>query len=110
VAELGGTVAVCAAGFGCGALLGLRAGVLSAGAIAVSLALLGTSLVPLLLITLAPWTAGRLVRSRRELVAALAGATASSRPSRPRWPSWRCAGSARGSRASCTTSSPTTSR
>jgi len=72
MAELAGTVAVCAMGFGCGALLPLRAGVLAAGAIAVALALLSTSLVPLLLITLAPWTAGQLVRSRRELVAALA--------------------------------------
>jgi signal transduction histidine kinase len=72
VVELAGTIAVAAAALGCGALLGLRAGVLAAGALAGLLAVLDAGLVPLLLLTLAPWTAGRLVRSRRELVATLA--------------------------------------
>jgi len=72
VAELAGTIAVGAAAFACGALLPLRAGVLAAAALAALLALLDAGLVPLLLLTLAPWTAGRLVRSRRELVVALA--------------------------------------
>jgi signal transduction histidine kinase len=65
-------LAVCAAAFGCGALLGLRAGVLVVAALAAVVALAGLSIVPLLLVTLAPWIAGRLLRSRRELVAALA--------------------------------------
>jgi signal transduction histidine kinase len=65
-------VAACAAGFGCGALLGLRAGVVAVAALAALLALAGLSIVPLLLVTLAPWVAGRLLRSRRELVATLA--------------------------------------
>jgi signal transduction histidine kinase len=65
-------LAVCAAAFGCGALLGLRAGVLAVAALAALVALAGLSIVPLLLVTLAPWVAGRLLRSRRELVAALA--------------------------------------
>jgi signal transduction histidine kinase len=72
VAELAGTVAVGAAALGCGALLPLRVGVLAAGALAALLAVLDAGLVPLLLLTLAPWIAGRLVRSRRELVASLA--------------------------------------
>jgi signal transduction histidine kinase len=72
VAELAGTIAVCAVALACGALLALRTGVLAAGALAALLAVLDAGLVPLLLITLAPWTAGRLVRTRRELVAALA--------------------------------------
>ena len=65
-------VAVCAVGAVCGALLSLRAGVLVAGTLAAVLAIAGAGLVPVLLTTLAPWTAGRIVRSRRQLVAALA--------------------------------------
>jgi signal transduction histidine kinase len=65
-------LATCAVGFGCGALLGLRAGVGAVAALAALVALAGLSIVPLLLVTLAPWVAGRLLRSRRELVAALA--------------------------------------
>jgi signal transduction histidine kinase len=72
VAELAGTVLFCAVAIACGALLPLRLGVLAAAILAAALALLSTPLVPVLLLTLAPWIAGRLVRSRREMVAALA--------------------------------------
>ena len=63
---------MCALSAGCGALLGLRAGVAGACVPAAVLAVAGVAIVPLLLVTLAPWAAGRLLRSRRELVAALA--------------------------------------
>jgi signal transduction histidine kinase len=65
-------VAACAACAGCGALAPLRLGVATACAVAAVLAVAGLEIVPLLLVTLAPWAAGRLLRSRRELVQALA--------------------------------------
>jgi Histidine kinase len=46
--------------------------VLAAGSLAAALAIAGTELMPVLLTTLAQWTAGRVVRSRRQLIAALA--------------------------------------
>ena len=110
VAEVLTLVAICAVSAGCGALLSLRPGVLAAGALAAALAIAGAGVVPVLLTTLAPWTAGRVVRSRRQLIAALAERNRRSRPSRPRSPSSPFAASARGSPASSTTSSPTTWR
>ena len=65
-------VAICAASGGSGALLSLRPGVLATGALAAALAIAGADVMPVLLTTLAPWTAGRVVRSRRQLIAALA--------------------------------------
>jgi signal transduction histidine kinase len=72
VAEVLALVAACAVSFGCGALPSLRRGVLGVAGLAAALAIAETSIVPLLLTTLAPWTAGRLVRSRQQLVTALA--------------------------------------
>jgi signal transduction histidine kinase len=72
VVEIVILVAACAAGLACGAQLSLRPGVLAAAAIAAALAFAGVEIIPLLLLTVAPWSAGRLVRSRRELVAELA--------------------------------------
>ena len=72
MAEVLLAVAVCAAGLACGALLPSRAGVAGLAALAAGCALAAVSVVPLLLITLAPWTAGRVLRSRRRLVATLA--------------------------------------
>jgi signal transduction histidine kinase len=65
-------IAVCAVSLGCGAGLALWPGALSVVALAAGLAIAGLDPIPLLLVSLAPWGAGRLVRSRRELVAALA--------------------------------------
>ena len=65
-------VAICAVSAGCGALLSLRPGVLATGALAAALAIAGAGVMPVLLTTLAPWTAGRVIRSRRQLIAALA--------------------------------------
>jgi len=65
-------VAVGALTAGCGALLRFGLGAAGACALAGALAVAGVAIVPLLLVTLAPWAAGRLLRSRRELVAALA--------------------------------------
>jgi signal transduction histidine kinase len=72
VAEVLAVVAICAVSAGCGALLSLRPGVLATGALAAALAIAGPGVMPVLLTTLAPWTAGRVVRSRRQLIAALA--------------------------------------
>jgi len=72
VAEVLFLVAICAVSAGCGALLSLRPEVLATGALAAALAIAGAEVMPVLLITLAPWTAGRVVRSRRQLIAALA--------------------------------------
>jgi signal transduction histidine kinase len=72
VAEILILVAICAVSAGCGALLSLRPGVLAAGALAAAVAIAGAGVVPVLLTTVAPWTAGRVVRSRRQLIAALA--------------------------------------
>jgi signal transduction histidine kinase len=72
VAEVLTLVAICAVSAGCGALLSLRPGVLAAGALAAALAIAGAGVMPVLLTTLAPWTAGRVIRSRRQLIAALA--------------------------------------
>jgi signal transduction histidine kinase len=72
VAEVLILVAICAVSAGCGALLPLRPGVLAAGALAAVVAIAGAGVVPVLLTTVAPWTAGRVVRSRRQLIAALA--------------------------------------
>ena len=69
--EIALAVAACAVSFACGALLSLRAGVAAGAALALALGLAGTSIVPLMLIVLAPWTSGRLLRARRQLVAAL---------------------------------------
>jgi len=65
-------LAACAASAGCGALARLALGAVLVCALAAVLAVAGVGLVPLLLVTLAPWAAGRLLRSRRELVDALA--------------------------------------
>jgi signal transduction histidine kinase len=65
-------VAACAVSGGCGALAPLRLGVAMACVPAAVLAVAGLQIVPLLLVTLVPWAAGRLLRSRRELVQALA--------------------------------------
>ena len=65
-------IAACAAALACGAQLPLRAGVLAVAAIAAAFAIAGIEVVPLLLLTVAPWAAGRLVRSRRELIDTLA--------------------------------------
>jgi signal transduction histidine kinase len=46
--------------------------VFAVGALAAALAIAGADGMPVLLTTLAPWTAGRVVRSRRRLIAALA--------------------------------------
>jgi signal transduction histidine kinase len=72
VVELLALIATCAASLGCGAQLPLRPGALAVAAIVAALGLAGLGVVPLLLATLAPWSAGRLVRSRRDLVAELA--------------------------------------
>lgn len=72
VAEVLILIAACAFSLGCGAQLSLRAGTLAVAAIGAALAVASLGVVPLLLVTVAPWCAGRLVRSRRELVAALA--------------------------------------
>jgi signal transduction histidine kinase len=72
MAEVVLAIAACAASLACGALFPLRAGVAGTVVLAAIAALAGMPVVPLLLITLAPWTAGRLVRSRRRLVATLA--------------------------------------
>ncbi len=65
-------LAAAAVSAACGGLLSLRLGLLAVAALAAALAIADTSFVPLLLVTLAPWTAGRVVRSRQQLVAALA--------------------------------------
>jgi signal transduction histidine kinase len=72
VADVLTVVAICAVSAGCGALLSLRPGVLATGALAAALAIAGAGVMPVLLTTLAPWTAGRVVRSRRQLTVALA--------------------------------------
>jgi signal transduction histidine kinase len=72
VADVLTVAAICAVSAGCGALLSLRPGVLATGALAAALAIAGAGVMPVLLTTLAPWTAGRVVRSRRQLIAALA--------------------------------------
>jgi signal transduction histidine kinase len=64
-------VLACVVSAGCGALASLRLGVPLACSLAAVLAVAGAEFVPLLLVTLAPWAAGRLLRSRRELVQAL---------------------------------------
>jgi signal transduction histidine kinase len=65
-------VALCALSAGGGALSSLRAGVGGVIVLAGVLAVAGVDIAPLLLVTLVPWAAGRLLRSRRELVEALA--------------------------------------
>jgi signal transduction histidine kinase len=75
VADVLTLVAICAVSAGSGALLSLRPGVLATGALAAALAIAGADVMPVLLTTLAPWTAGRVVRSRRQLTAALAERT-----------------------------------
>src|SRR5689334_21717786 len=72
VADVLLALAVGAASLACGALAPLRLGLAGLAALAAGVALTGSSVVPLLLVTLAPWTVGRLVRSRRRLVATLA--------------------------------------
>jgi hypothetical protein len=72
VAEAERLVAICVVSADCGALLPLRSGVFAVGALAAALAIAGADGMPVLLTTLAPWTAGRVVRSRRRLIAALA--------------------------------------
>jgi signal transduction histidine kinase len=72
VAEVLLLIAACAVSLGCGAQLPLRAGALVVVALAAALALAGLDPMPLVLVSVAPWSAGRLVRSRRELVATLA--------------------------------------
>jgi signal transduction histidine kinase len=64
-------VAVCAVSAGCGALLALRWGVAGVAVVVAALAIAGVEIVPLLLVSLVPWAAGRLLRSRREIVQAL---------------------------------------
>jgi signal transduction histidine kinase len=65
-------VAVCAVCAVCGAVPPLRVGVIAVCGLAAALAIAGAGIMPLLLTTVAPWTAGRIVRSRRQLIAALA--------------------------------------
>ena len=72
MAEVLIVVAVCVASAASGALLSLRPGVLATGALAGALAIAGAGVMPVLLTTLAPWIAGRVVRSRRRLIATLA--------------------------------------
>ena len=72
MAEVPALVAICAVSAGCGALLSLRPGVVATGALAAAVAIAGAGVMPLLLTTLAPWIGGRVVRSRRRLIAALA--------------------------------------
>ena len=64
-------IAACAVSLAGGAQLSLHLGVVTVAAIGAALAIAGAEAVPLLLVTVAPWSAGRLVRSRRELIAAL---------------------------------------
>lgn len=71
MAEIAFAVSACAVGFACGAWLSLRAGAVAVAALAVAMGVAGASIVPLLLIVLAPWTSGRLIRARGQLVAAL---------------------------------------
>ena len=79
-------------------------------ALAAGLAVAGVEIVPLLLVTLVPWAAGRLLRSRRELVQALAERNRALEAEQAALAELAVRRSARGSPASCTTSSPTTSR
>jgi signal transduction histidine kinase len=65
-------LAACAVSFGCGARLSLPFGVAAVAGLALALAIAGGSIVPALLVTVAPWAAGRLVHSRGRLVAELA--------------------------------------
>lgn len=65
-------IAAAAVSLACAAQLSLRPGVLAVAAIAAAFAIAGVEAVPLLLLTVAPWAAGRLVRSRRELIGELA--------------------------------------
>jgi signal transduction histidine kinase len=72
VAEVLLLIAACAVSLGCGAQLPLPPGALVVVALGAALALAGLDPIPLALVSVAPWSAGRLVRSRRELVATLA--------------------------------------
>jgi signal transduction histidine kinase len=64
-------VFVGAISYACGAHATLRAGALGVALLLVALLLQGDSAVPFLLVTLGPWAAGRIVRSRQELIGAL---------------------------------------
>jgi signal transduction histidine kinase len=68
-------IVVCVLCFGCGAYAGFVPGAAAAGALLASLLLFtvpADSWVPLLFCTVGPWAAGRAVRARAQLVAALA--------------------------------------
>jgi signal transduction histidine kinase len=65
-------LAACAVGLACGARLALPFGVAAVAGLTLPLAVAGGSIVPALLVTVAPWAAGRLVHSRGRLVAELA--------------------------------------
>jgi signal transduction histidine kinase len=64
-------IVVCAVSYACGAYAPLVPG--AAGVVALLAALLasGESWVPFVLVTVGPWSAGRIVRSRQELIGAL---------------------------------------
>ena len=70
----------------------------------------GSSPVPVLICTLGPWLAGRVVRSRERLVAQLRVRTRELEAEHVAQSRSRSATNRRGSRASCTTSSPITWR
>jgi signal transduction histidine kinase len=64
-------IAVCAISYACGAYGSLSAGVLGVALLLAALLASGDSAVPFVLATVGPWTAGRIVRSRQELIGAL---------------------------------------
>jgi signal transduction histidine kinase len=64
-------VAVCAVSYACGAYDSLAAGGLGVAVLLAALLIPGDGAVPFVLATVGPWAAGRIVRSRQELVGAL---------------------------------------
>jgi signal transduction histidine kinase len=64
-------VAVCAVSYVCGAYDSLAAGGLGVAVLLAALLIPGDGAVPFVLATVGPWAAGRIVRSRQELVGAL---------------------------------------
>jgi signal transduction histidine kinase len=64
-------IAVCAVSYACGVYASLVAGAASVAVLLVALVIPGDSAVPFVLATVGPWAAGRIVRSRQELVGAL---------------------------------------
>jgi signal transduction histidine kinase len=64
-------LAVCLVSYGCGAYASLRDGTVAVALLLAALFTYGGSLVPLVLSTVGPWIAGRIVSSRQRLVIAL---------------------------------------